>query len=376
MTDTNRKLKVAVLFGGRSGEHEVSLMSARSVLSVLDPDRYEVVEIGITHEGTWLTGENVLEAFESGSANQLSPVVVSPDPSEKGIYVLESAGSAIKLEKYSDVDVFFPVLHGTFGEDGTLQGLFELADVAYVGAGVLGSSVGMDKGLFKDVMRSNGIPVLESVVVFRSEIQSDMKAVIEKAEKVGTYPLFVKPANLGSSVGITKCRSRSDLAEGLMDAAQYDRRVVVERGIANAREIEVSVLGNQQPAVSVPGEIVPGADFYSYDAKYILDNSKLIIPAPLSPEQVHSFRELAVKAYQAMDGAGMARVDFLMDKTNGEIYLNEINTIPGFTKISMYPKLWEASGLPYASLVDRLIDLAMERKAERDNTVRQYRRNA
>jgi D-alanine-D-alanine ligase len=376
MTDTNRKLKVAVLFGGRSGEHEVSLMSARSVLSVLDQDRYEVVEIGITHEGTWLTGENVLEAFESGSANQLSPVVVSPDPSEKGIYVLESAGSAIKLEKYSDVDVFFPVLHGTFGEDGTLQGLFELADVAYVGAGVLGSSVGMDKGLFKDVMRSNGIPVLESVVVFRSEIQSDMKAVIEKAEKVGTYPLFVKPANLGSSVGITKCRSRSDLAEGLMDAAQYDRRVVVERGIANAREIEVSVLGNQQPAVSVPGEIVPGADFYSYDAKYILDNSKLIIPAPLSPEQVHSFRELAVKAYQAMDGAGMARVDFLMDKTNGEIYLNEINTIPGFTKISMYPKLWEASGLPYASLVDRLIDLAMERKAERDNTVRQYRRNA
>jgi D-alanine-D-alanine ligase len=376
MTDTNRKLKVAVLFGGRSGEHEVSLMSARSVLSVLDKDRYEVVEIGITHEGTWLTGENVLEAFESGSANQLSPVVVSPDPSEKGIYVLESAGSAIKLEKYSDVDVFFPVLHGTFGEDGTLQGLFELADVAYVGAGVLGSSVGMDKGLFKDVMRSNGIPVLESVIVFRSEIQSDMKAVIEKAEKVGTYPLFVKPANLGSSVGITKCRSRSDLAEGLMDAAQYDRRVVVERGIANAREIEVSVLGNQQPAVSVPGEIVPGADFYSYDAKYILDNSKLIIPAPLSPEQVHSFRELAVKAYQAMDGAGMARVDFLMDKTNGEIYLNEINTIPGFTKISMYPKLWEASGLPYASLVDRLIDLAMERKAERDNTVRQYRRNA
>lgn len=376
MTDTNRKLKVAVLFGGRSGEHEVSLMSARSVLSVLDKDRYEVVEIGITHEGTWLTGENVLEAFESGSANQLSPVVVSPDPSEKGIYVLESAGSAIKLEKYSDVDVFFPVLHGTFGEDGTLQGLFELADVAYVGAGVLGSSVGMDKGLFKDVMRSNGIPVLESVVVFRSEIQSDMKAVIEKAEKVGMYPLFVKPANLGSSVGITKCRSRSDLAEGLMDAAQYDRRVVIERGIANAREIEVSVLGNQQPAASVPGEIVPGADFYSYDAKYILDNSKLIIPAPLSPEQVHSFRELAVKAYQAMDGAGMARVDFLMDKTNGEIYLNEINTIPGFTKISMYPKLWEASGLPYASLVDRLIVLAMERKAERDNTVRQYRRNA
>jgi D-alanine-D-alanine ligase len=376
MADTNRKLKVAVLFGGRSSEHEVSLMSARSVLSVLDMDRYEVVEIGITHEGTWLTGENVLETLESGSTKNLSPVVVSPDPSEKGIYVLESDGSAFKLEKYSDVDVFFPILHGTFGEDGTLQGLFELADVAYVGAGVLGSSVGMDKGLFKDVMRSNGIPVLESIVVFRSEIQNGMEAVIEKAEKVGAYPLFVKPANLGSSVGITKCRSRSDLAEGLMDAAQYDRRVVIERGMADAREIEVSVLGNQQPTASVPGEIVPGADFYSYDAKYILDNSELIIPAPLSQEQVRSFRELAVKAYQAMDGAGMARVDFLMDKTNGEIYLNEINTIPGFTKISMYPKLWEASGLPYASLVDRLIELAVERKADRDNTVRQYRRNA
>jgi len=376
MVETNRKLKVAVLFGGRSGEHEVSLMSARSVLSVLDKNRYEVVEIGITHEGTWLTGENVLEALEAGSTKKLSPVVVSPDPSEKGIYVLESAASAIRLENYSDVDVFFPVLHGTFGEDGTLQGLFELADVAYVGAGVLGSSVAMDKGLFKDVMRSNGIPVLESVVVFRSEIQNDMEAIIEKAEKVGAYPLFVKPANLGSSVGITKCRSRSDLAEGLMDAAQYDRRVVIERGIANAREIEVSVLGNHQLTASVPGEIVPGADFYSYDAKYILDNSELIIPALLKPEQEHSFRELAVKACQAVDGAGMARVDFLMDKTNGEIFLNEINTIPGFTKISMYPKLWEASGLPYASLVDRLIELAMERKAERDNTVRQYRRNA
>jgi len=376
MAETDRKLKVAVLFGGRSGEHEVSLMSARSVLSVLDRDRYEVVEIGITHDGTWLTGKNVLEALDDGSTNNLSPMIVSPDPSKKGIYVLVSAGPDIKLEKFSDVDVFFPVLHGTFGEDGTLQGLFELADVAYVGAGVLGSSVGMDKGLFKDVMRSNGIPVLESVVVFRPEIQNDMEAIIEKAEKLGVYPLFVKPANLGSSVGITKCRTRSDLEEGLMDAAQYDRRVVIERGVANAREIEVSVLGNQQPTASVPGEIVPGADFYSYDAKYILDNSELIIPAPLTPEQVRTFRELAVKAYQAVDCAGMARVDFLLDKTNGEIFLNEINTIPGFTKISMYPKLWEASGLPYASLVDRLIELAMERKAERDNTVRQYRRNA
>ena len=376
MADQERKLKVAVLFGGRSGEHEVSLMSARSVLSVLDRNRYDVIEIGITHQGTWLTGEKVLEALESGSTKKLLPVVVSPDPSETGIYILESAGTEVKFKKLSDVDVFFPVLHGTFGEDGTVQGLFELADVAYVGAGVLGSSVGMDKALFKDVMRTNGIPVLESAVALRTEIQNNIEAVVEKAEKVGAYPLFVKPANLGSSVGVTKCRSRSDLTEGLMDAAQYDRRILIERGVASPREIEVSVLGNSQPSASVPGEIIPGADFYSYDAKYVLDNSELIIPAPLTADQVQTFRELAVKAYRAVDVAGMARVDFLLDKSDGKIYLNEINTIPGFTKISMYPKLWEASGLPYASLVDRLIDLALERKSERDNTVRQYRRTA
>jgi D-alanine-D-alanine ligase len=376
MNNTERKLTVAVLFGGRSGEHEVSLMSARSVLSVLDRSRYNVMEIGITHQGTWLTGNNVLDALEKGKTDGLLPVVISPDPVEKSLYVLEGSAESVKITKLSDVDVFFPVLHGSFGEDGTLQGLFELADIAYVGAGVLGSSVAMDKGLFKEVMRSKGIPTPESIIVLRSEIKNSMDTVIEKAEKVGAYPLFVKPANLGSSVGVTKCRSRSDLAEGLMDAAQYDRRVLIEQGIANPREIEVSVLGNDQPAASVPGEIIPGADFYSYDAKYVLDNSELVIPASLTTEQVHTFRDLAVKAYLAVDAAGMARVDFLMEKETGKIYLNEINTIPGFTKISMYPKLWEASGLPYASLVDRLIDLALERKAERDNTVRHFRRTA
>jgi D-alanine-D-alanine ligase len=376
MNNTERKLTVAVLFGGRSGEHEVSLMSARSVLSVLDRSRYNVMEIGITHQGTWLTGNNVLDALEKGKTDGLLPVVISPDPVEKSLYVLEGSAESVKITKLSDVDVFFPVLHGSFGEDGTLQGLFELADIAYVGAGVLGSSVAMDKGLFKEVMRSKGIPTPESIIVLRSEIKNSMDTVIEKAEKVGAYPLFVKPANLGSSVGVTKCRSRSDLAEGLMDAAQYDRRVLIEQGIANPREIEVSVLGNDQPAASVPGEIIPGADFYSYDAKYVLENSELVIPASLTTEQVHTFRDLAVKAYLAVDAAGMARVDFLMEKETGKIYLNEINTIPGFTKISMYPKLWEASGLPYASLVDRLIDLALERKAERDNTVRHFRRTA
>jgi D-alanine-D-alanine ligase len=376
MAGAEGKLTIAVIFGGRSGEHEVSLMSARSVLSVLDRNRYDVIEIGITHQGTWVTGKNVLEALETGTTEGLSLVFVSPDPSKKGIFIIDTKGSEEKLKKLGDVDVYFPVLHGTFGEDGTLQGLFELADVAYVGAGVLGSAVGMDKGLFKDVMRSNDIPVIESVIILRAEIESSMETVIEKAEKIGAYPLFVKPANLGSSVGITKCRSRSDLAEGLMDAAQFDRRVLIERGVPNPREIEVSVLGNQKPTASIPGEIVPGADFYSYDAKYVLDNSELIIPAQLTAEQVNTFRELAVKAYEAVDAAGMARVDFLMEKETGKIYLNEINTIPGFTKISMYPKLWEASGLPYASLVDRLIEFALNRKAERDSTVRQYRRTA
>src|SRR5512145_537966 len=228
---TDRKLHVAVLFGGRSGEHEVSLMSARSVLSVLDPARYEVTQIGITHEGRWLTGEDVIGKFESGKLNGLKHFILSPDPSDV-------------TRQPSSFDVFFPVLHGTFGEDGTLQGLFELADVAYVGAGVVGSSVGMDKGVFKDVMVANNIPVVETMLVLRAEIESDMNAVIEKAEKIGEYPLFTKPANLGSSVGVTKCSNRSDLQEGLMEAASFDRRVLIQKGIRNAREIEVSVLGN------------------------------------------------------------------------------------------------------------------------------------
>jgi D-alanine-D-alanine ligase len=272
----------------------------------------------------------------------------------------------------TDVDVYVPILHGTFGEDGTLQGLLELADVPYAGAGVLGSAVGMDKGIFKDVMRANGIPVIESIVLLRREIEADLPAALARAEQVGSFPIFVKPANLGSSVGITKCNSRSDLAEGLIEACQYDRRVLVERGIQNPREIEVSVLGNDQPVASLPGEIIPGADFYSYDAKYLLDSAELCIPAPLPDDQTRTVRELAIKAYRAIDCAGMARVDFLLS-ASGAIYLSEINTIPGFTNISMYPKLWEASGLPFPGLVDRLIELALERKADRERTLRLYR---
>jgi D-alanine-D-alanine ligase len=265
------------------------------------------------------------------------------------------------------------VLHGTFGEDGTIQGLFEMADVAYVGAGVTGSSVGMDKAVFKDVMRANDIPVIESILVLRGEIERDIKAVIQRAEALAGYPLFTKPANLGSSVGITKCRSRADLGEGLMEAARYDRRVLVERGARDVREIEVSVLGNDDPRASVPGEVLPSREFYSYESKYVDGTSGLRIPAEL-PEAVSAqIREHAVRAYKAIDCAGMARVDFFVEKDTNRIFLNELNTIPGFTQISMYPKLWEASGIGYPELVDRLIQLALQRKTERDRTERNFR---
>lgn len=357
---TDKKRHVAVIFGGRSGEHEVSLMSARSVLSVLDPAKYEVTQIGITHEGKWLTGEDVIGKFERGKLNGLEHFVLSSDPSDTS----------------SSIDVFFPVLHGTFGEDGTIQGLFELADVAYVGAGVVGSSVGMDKGVFKDVMIANNIPVVDMMLVLRAEIESDMLSLIERAERLGEYPLFTKPANLGSSVGVTKCSNRSDLQEGLMEAASFDRRVLIQKGIQNAREIEVSVLGNDDPAASVCGEVLPSREFYSYESKYVDGTSGLVIPAQLPDEISECIREYALCAYKAIDCSGMARVDFFVEKDTNRIYLNELNSIPGFTRISMYPKLWEASGLPYPHVVDRLIELAMERKAERDRTSHIYRRDA
>jgi len=363
-----KKLNIAVIFGGRSGEHEVSLMSARSVLSVLNPEKFEVTQIGITHDGAWLTGKNVLEAFESGATDNLTPVVLLPEPRETSLYLIKEN----KLVPLPGMDVFFPVLHGTFGEDGTLQGLLELADVAYVGCGVLSSSVGMDKNLFKDVMRANGIPVVESVLTSREMISASIEEVIKHVESSCPYPVFVKPANLGSSVGISKCHNRSDLLEGLMDAARFDRRILVERGV-NAREIEISVLGNENPVASVPGEIRPMDEFYSYEAKYIHDNSELIVPARIDEAAKTRIQELAVKAFEVIDGAGMARVDFLLDRDTNEIYLNEVNTIPGFTRISMYPKLWAASGMSYPELVDQLIDLAIRRKADRDQTVRIYR---
>ncbi len=363
------KIRIGVIFGGRSGEHEVSLMSARSVLSVLDPQKYDVVEIGITHQGAWFTGTNVLATFEKNDLKNLVPAVLLPEPQQQGmLYTRDGAD----LRPVARLDVIFPVLHGTFGEDGTLQGMLELADVAYIGAGVLGASVGMDKILFKDVMRANGIPVVDSLNFSRQQIRTEIEAIIAQIEKTLTFPVFIKPANLGSSVGITKCRTHSDVYEGLMEAAQFDRRVLVESGV-NGREIEVSVLGNDAPIASLAGEIRPADDFYSYDAKYNNESSELLIPAPIDEAMMQKVREIAVKAYTAIDCAGMARVDFLLDRDTNQVYLNEVNTIPGFTKISMYPKLWDATGIKYPELVQKLIDLAVERKTDRDATVRSYR---
>jgi len=366
---TSRKLRVAVLFGGRSGEHDVSLMSARSVVSALDPARYEVVQVGITLDGNWLTGDNALEAFEKGDTSRLDRVIPPTDPaSRQRLSVLRETKMGEKLETFAAIDVFFPVLHGPFGEDGTIQGLFEMADAAYVGAGVTGSSVGMDKGIFKDIMRANNIPQVPSVLVLRGDIENNIESVIQKAEALGEYPLFTKPANLGSSVGIAKCTSRSDLTEGLMDAARFDRRIVIEAGVKNVREIEVSVLGNENPQTSVCGEVLPSREFYSYESKYVDGTSGLEIPAKLPDDVAAQICEYAIRAYKAIDCAGMARADFFIEKDTNKIYLNELNTLPGFTSISMYPKLWKASGLTYAQLVDRLIELALERKSQRDRT--------
>jgi D-alanine-D-alanine ligase len=372
----DRKLKIGVIFGGRSGEHAVSLMSARFVLSQLSPEKYEITQIGITREGDWYVGSgaqpDVLSALLAEDVSDLTPALILPVPSRRGLFCLQASQ---ELEPLSDLDVVFPVLHGTFGEDGTLQGLLEMADLAYVGPGVTGSSVGMDKAVFFDVMRANGIPVVDTILVLRSELERDKTAVLNRLEaELGEYPLFVKPANLGSSVGISKVTSRADLVEGLMEAAMYDRRVVVQRGL-NVREIEVSVLGNDAPQASVCGEVLPGAEFYSYEAKYHDVASKTVIPADIPEETAEQVRSLAVSAYKACDLAGLARVDFFLEKDSGEVFLNELNTIPGFTKISMYPMLWEASGVSNQELVDKLVAYALERKAQRDATKRTFERN-
>lgn len=361
------KLNLALFFGGKSGEHAVSLMSARSVLNALDNDKYNITQVGITQHGAWLTGDDVLGAFEAGEYGRLSEVLLSSKDGRPMLYTRK--GTA--LHNVTRLDIAFPVLHGTFGEDGTIQGLFEMLDVAYVGAGVLASAVAMDKAVSKQLVASLGIPVLAWQVFTRTAIQADLESITSQAEKVSAYPLFVKPANLGSSVGIRKATNRAELSAALVFAARFDRRILVERGIP-AREIEISLLGNETPTCSVPGEIVPGDEFYTYTDKYLHGDPEICIPAPLPEDTARSIQQQAIQAYQVVDGAGMARVDFLVDKDTGEAYFNEINTIPGFTNISMYAKLWLYSGLSYSQLIDRLIELAFDRKNEQDKTVRKF----
>ncbi len=354
-----------MVFGGRSGEHDVSLRSARSVMDAMDRDKYDVVPVGITREGRWIAGGDPYAALSAGDAGGMVSAALIGAPGDHAIKAIEPASEGgHALHDVASVDVIFPVLHGTFGEDGTIQGLFELADVPYVGAGVVGSAVGMDKVIFKAVMEANGIPILPYHLVLRSRWEADPEAVLDALEAALTYPMFAKPANLGSSVGVVRAVDRAALAEAVAEAALYDRRVVVEQG-ADVREIEVSVLGNEDPVASVPGEVIPGNAFYSYEDKYINDTANLVIPAELTAKQTAEIQRIAVDAFKLIDCAGLGRCDFFVERGTGAIYMNEINTIPGFTSISMYPKLWEASGVPYTALIDRLIQLALDRYEDR-----------
>ncbi len=353
------KIRVGVIFGGRSAEHQVSLVSATSIINALDREKYEVVPIGITPEGRWLSSADALALLKDGEiAGDHPEKILLPDPSKKGLVEINRDNAVNAPES---LDVIFPALHGTYGEDGTVQGLFELAGIPYVGAGVLGSAVGMDKVVTKQLCENSGIPVTPYVWFLSSEYEREKKKLIATIERTLHYPCFVKPANSGSSVGISKAGNRKELAESVALASRYDRKILVERGIENAREIELSVLGNDEPVASVPGEIISSNEFYDYDAKYVDGKSAAIIPAKLTKQVVKELQHMAIRTFKAVNCSGMGRVDFLVKKRTNKIYLNEINTIPGFTSISMYPKLWEASGLSYAKLLDRLIELAIER---------------
>src|SRR6202030_3314461 len=394
------KLRVGILFGGRSGEHEVSLLSAASVVNAIDKTKYEVVPIGITKDGRWLTAEHAErllrgDADEGARAPQTTlragdpeatpgaavlatgaSVVVPPEPArrETGLAPFQTD---VNLRRAADrainVDVIFPVLHGTFGEDGTIQGLLELADIAYVGAGVLGSSAGMDKDIMKSLFRAAGLPIVKHVTILRGQFESLSKEAPKKLQKLVEsklkYPVFVKPANLGSSVGISKAHDRKELGPAIAEAAKFDRKIVIEEGVGGkknkAREIEVAVLGNDDPKAAIAGEIVPCKEFYDYDAKYLAEGSELVIPAKITKAEMKTVQRLAIAAFQAVDCTGLARVDFLMDPKSGKIFVNEINTMPGFTAISMYPKMWAASGVAYPVLIDRLIQLGIERHEDK-----------
>ena len=366
-----RTIRVGVVFGGRSSEHEVSLASAANVIEALERAGYSVVPIGITPGGRWITQGDPMRLLRKQAEQRAltaQPVSTPPSPAALPVHAGESWAllpNTARAPHLTEIDVIFPVLHGPYGEDGTIQGLLEMANVPYVGCGVASSAAAMDKAMTKQLFAAAGLPQTRYLVAQRSTWEQDRDALIAQIEARLAYPLFTKPANLGSSVGINRARDRVELVAGLDAAAQYDRKLIIEEAVPHAREIEVSVLGNDTPSASVPGEIIPSRDFYDYAAKYLDNASGLIIPAKLDPAQVTALQAMALTAFAAVDGSGLARVDFLMDGATGDIYVNEINTMPGFTRISMYPKLWEACGLSYPDLVDRLVQLALERYADR-----------
>ena len=357
----NKRLRVGVIFGGRSGEHEVSLASAASVIRALDPEKYEAVPIGIAKDGRWFIGTPAQKMLPD-VLRQGHRVMLSADPSVGALLPLDERAAGSQR-----VDVIFPVLHGTFGEDGTVQGLLDLAGLPYVGSGVIGSAVGMDKDMAKRLFLQAGLPVGEFLAILRSEWESGRERILKAVAKKFRFPLFVKPATLGSSVGMTKVHKREELGAALNLAAEFAQKILVERNI-RGREIEVSVLGNDEPKASIPGEIIPHREFYDYTAKYLEEGTRLEIPAKLPKAQVTRFQDYAVRAFRCLECRGMARVDFFLEKPSGRVYLNEINTIPGFTSISMYPKLWEASGISYRELIDRLIQLALADHREKQRT--------
>ncbi len=364
-----KKIRVGLIFGGRSGEHEVSLASARSVMANLDTNKYEVVPIGITRTGTWLLGteparlqaSNESVSQEGAESDTTTAVTLTGDPSLRRLIPLQSGQ---QLQNNGALDVIFPVLHGTYGEDGTLQGLLEMANVPYVGCGVLGAALGMDKEKMKMVFKTVNLPGVDYLVYRRNEWERSPETILDAIERQLGYPNFVKPVNLGSSVGINKAHNRTELEHAIHVAAEYDRKIIIEHGI-NCRELECAVLGNDEPVASVVGEILASNEFYDYKAKYLDNKSQCIIPADLPQATAEEIRRQAVQAFLALDLSGLARVDFFLEKETGQVFINEVNTLPGFTEISMYPKLWEASGLPYPELLDRLIELALERHADR-----------
>lgn len=366
---TDKKLRIGLIFGGRSGEHEVSLASARSVMENLDREKYDVVPIGITKEGSWLLGTEPAHLIaaeqsvgeEANDGTQTTAVTLTGDPRLRRLIPVQGGE---KLHDNGALDVIFPVLHGTYGEDGTLQGLLEMANVPYVGCGVLGAALGMDKEKMKIVFQAIGLPNVDYLVYRRNEWERSPESIMDAIEQRLGYPCFVKPVNLGSSVGINKAHDRVELAHAMQIAAEYDRKIIIEHGI-NCREFECAVLGNDEPIVSVVGEVVASNEFYDYNAKYLDNQSQVIIPANIPQATAEEIRRQASKAFLALDLSGLARVDFFLEKESGQVYINEVNTLPGFTEISMYPKLWEASGLPYPQLLDRLIELAIERHEDK-----------